>query len=322
MQYLDYYKVLGVDRKATGKEIKSAYRKLARKYHPDVNKNDPKAEARFKEINEAYEVLSDPGKRERYDQIGPDFANFRPGAPAGPGGGPTWNVDADDLGGFSEFFRTIFGGGGGAGGGRVHVRSGPRGGVGEGWGDLEDLFAQGTRGRGPAPGRDAETAIDLTLEDVLRGATRKIEVQHPDARRTVEVKIPAGVRDGSRVRVAGEGGAGEAGGPRGDLYLRVHVLPHAVFERRGDDLAVTVSVPLTTAVLGGEAQVPTLDGPLGVKVPAGSRPGRVLRLRSHGLPRLEGGARGDVLATLAIDLPATLGARERELFEELRRLGH
>ena len=137
------------------------------------------------------------------------------------------------------------------------------------------------------------------------------------------MKIPAGVRDGSRVRVAGEGGPGGRGGARGDLYLRVKVIPHPLFERKGEDLQVAVTVPLTTAVLGGEVSVPTLDGPLGIKVPPGSRPGRVFRLRNHGLPRLEpGGGRGDVLATLGVDLPTTMGDRERELFEELRRLGH
>jgi DnaJ-class molecular chaperone len=328
VDYKDYYKILGVPRSATDKEIKAAYRKLARKHHPDVNKNDPKAEARFKEINEANEVLSDPAKRQRYDALGSDWASFRPGAgqgagPGGPGGaGGTYTVDfgGEDFGGFSDFFRTIFGGGFGGAGGGARAAGGARGAGGGagGFGGYEDVFRQG-----PAAGQDVETPVELTLEEVLRGTTRTLQIADGGRSRKVEVKIPPGVRDGSRVRVAGEGGHGAQGGPRGDLYLRVKTIPHPLFERKGEDLQVRVTVPLTTAVLGGEVSVPTLDGPLGIKVPPGSRPGRVFRLRNHGLPRLEpGGGRGDVLATLNVELPARVGDREKELFEELRKLGH
>jgi DnaJ-class molecular chaperone len=325
MDYKDYYKILGVDRKATEKEIKSAYRKLARKHHPDVNKNDAKAEARFKEVNEAYEVLSDPAKRRRYDQIGPDFANFRPGAGCPGGGRTTVNVSPEDMAGFSEFFRTIFGGGGGG----FEGGSGPFRGArvrtsgGRGWEDLGDLFGRGGGPSAPEPGQDFETGIELTLDEVLRGTTKVLQLSDAEGGRArrVEVKIPPGVRDGQKVRVAGEGGEGLAGAARGDLYLRVHVLPHPVFERKGDDLSVGFTVPLTTAVLGGEAQVPTLDGPVSIKVPAGSKAGRVFRLRNHGLPKREGGGRSDLLATLNVELPGTLSPREAELFEELRRLG-
>ena len=309
VDYKDYYKILGVPKTATEKEIKAAFRKLARKHHPDVNKGDAKAEAKFKEINEANEVLSDPEKRKRYDHLGSDWASYgrTAGGPrAGRGGGVRVEYGGEDVGGFSDFFKTIFGGGaGGFGGG-----GGQEGG-------FEEIF-----GRGAAPaGQDLETTVELTLDEVLRGATRTIQIGEGKDARKVEVKIPPGRRDGSRVRVAGEG-AGRGGGPRGHLYLRVKVLPHPVFERKGDDLAVSVAVPLTTAVLGGEVTVPTLDGPLGIKVPAGSRPGRVFRLRNHGLPKLEGGGRGDILATLGVDLPgADLTPREREVFEELRKLG-
>ena len=299
VDFKDYYKILGVAKNATDKEIKAAFRKLARKYHPDVNKGDPKAEARFKEINEANEVLSDAEKRQRYDHLGPDWASHRSG-PA-PGGGGRVNVDfgGQDMGGFSDFFRTVFGGA--AGGGQ---------------GGFEDMFGRA------AAGQDVEGTVDLTLDDVLRGTSRKVQVGEEGAeRRTVEVKIPPGVRDGSRVRAVGEGGAGR-GGRRGDLYLRVRLVPHPLFERKDDDLATHVTVPLTTAVLGGEAEVPTLDGPLGIKVPPGSRPGRVFRLRNHGLPKRQGDGRGDLLATLAVALPQTIGEREKEIFEELRTLGH
>jgi curved DNA-binding protein len=318
MEYKDYYKILGVPKHATEKEIKAAYRKAARKHHPDVNKGDPKSEARFKEINEANEVLSDPEKRKRYDALGPDWqSQFRPGAGAGRAGsrGGTVEVDfGDDAGGFSDFFRTIFGGGGGFGGDREGGFGGFRTSSG---GGFEEIF--GRAGREPA-GQDVEGAVDLTLEEVARGTTRTVKVGEGPSARTVEVKIPAGVREGSRVRVAGEGG-GAPGGPRGDLYLRVRTRPHPHFERKGDDLETKLSVPLTTAVLGGEVQVPTLEGPVGIKVPPGSPAGRTFRLRGKGLPRLDAPGRGDILANLNVDLPRDLSPREKEVFEELKRLG-
>jgi curved DNA-binding protein len=219
-------------------------------------------------------------------------------------------IDFEDLGGsgFSDFFKTFFGGAAGFGGGSPFGGASPFGG-GAGFGG-ED--AQ----RGAS---DAEGEVELTLSEVLHGTTREVAME--GSKRRVEVKIPPGVRDGSRVRVAGEGGR-SAGGRRGDLYLRVRIAPDPTFERRGDDLATAVRVPLTAAVLGGEAQVTTLEGPVGIKVPAGTPAGQVFRLRGHGLPRLgEKGARGDLLATLAVELPRSLTPRQKELFEELQRSG-
>ena len=319
MEYKDYYKTLGVGKNATNKEIKAAFRKLARKYHPDVNKGDKKAEARFKEINEANAVLSDPEKRRRYDTLGPDFANYRAPAGARPGaGGGGVHVDfGGDAGGFSDFFRTIFGGGFGGGGAATGGQQ-----TGGGSFDFEELFGRaGARGGRQPVGQDVEGAVDLTLEEVLRGSVRSVKMEGQGDARTVEVKIPPGIREGSRVRAAGEGGG--RSGARGDLYLKVHVLPHAQFERKGDDLHVTFTVPLTTPVLGGEAEVPTLEGPRGIKVPAGSRVGRTFRLRGQGLPRLESpGERGDLMAQLQVDLPGETSDEARRLFEELRRLGY
>jgi DnaJ-class molecular chaperone len=320
VDYKDYYKILGVPKTATDKEIKAAFRKLARKHHPDVNKGDTTAEAKFKEINEANEVLSDPEKRRRYDQLGSDWASYGrsaggPRASRGGPGGVRVEYGGEDIGGFSDFFKTIFGGGGGFGGG-----TGGFGGAGGGAQDasFEELFGRAARQQEPP--QDLETTVELTLDEVLRGTKRAVQIGEGRDARKVEVRIPPGVRDGSRVRAAGEGGGRT--GSRGHLYMRVKVLPHTIFERKGDDLAVSVAVPLTTAVLGGEVQVPTLDGPLGIKVPAGSRVGRVFRLRNHGLPKLEGGGRGDVLATLGVELPgAEISDREREIFEELRKLG-
>lgn len=303
MEYKDYYKILGVAKGASEKEIKAAYRRLARKHHPDMNPNNKEAEARFKEIAEAYDVLSDKEKRRRYDELGQNWSAFGAGRqPQGWPGGV--RVDFEDLGGgggFSDFFKTFFGGAGGFGGAEGF----------SGFGSAEDALRQSS---------DAEADVDLTLSEVLRGTTR--EVSTPGAKRRVEVRIPPGVREGSRVRVAGEGGSGGRGGRRGDLYLRVRVAPDPTFERRGDDLATTLRVPLTAAVLGGEADVTTLEGKVGIKIPPGTPAGQVFRLRGHGLPRLgSAGARGDLLATLAVDLPRTLTARQKELFEELRRSG-
>jgi DnaJ-class molecular chaperone len=299
IEYKDYYKILGVAKGASEKEIKAAYRRLARKFHPDVNQGDAKAEARFKEINEANEVLSDAGKRKRYDELGSDWARYQTVPGPGPFGGGRVRVDTSGFGGdFSDFFRTFFTGGFGGGS--------PAG-------FETDL--------GGGHGSDVEHDLELTLEEVAKGTTRLLGLGEPGAKsqRKVEVKIPAGVREGSRVRVAGEGGGG--GRKKGDLYLRIRIAPHPLFERRGEDLLTAVSVPLTTAVLGGEASVPTLEGPVGIKVPPGTGTGRTFRLRGHGLRRLEGGDRGDVLATLAVEVPKELSKREKELFEELKTLG-
>jgi curved DNA-binding protein len=300
IEYKDYYKILGVAKGATEKEIKAAYRKLARKHHPDMNQGNPKAEARFKEIGEAYEVLSDPEKRKRYDALGANWNSYRqaPGPGPWPGGGEV-RVDFGDLGGagFSDFFRTFFGGAGVSG-----FESGSG----------EELF--GSRG-------DTEHEVVLTLEEVLNGASRAVQLGPPSARRRVEVRIPPGLREGSRVRVPGEG-TGAPGRRRGDLYLRVRIAPHATFERKGEDLQASLKVALTTAVLGGEAQVPTLEGPVGIKIPPGTGIGQTFRLRGKGLPRPDAdGGRGDILATISVDLPKRLSPRERELFEELKRLG-
>lgn len=309
MEYKDYYKVLGVKKDASAKEIKAAYRKLARKYHPDVNAGDEKAEARFKEVNEAHEVLGDSEKRQKYDQLGSNWEAFSRGAPGAgagwPGGG--FRVQYEDLGGgggggFSDFFRTFFGGGGFGGGGFDPG----------GFGGAGDYYQ---------PPSDAEGSVTLTLLEVLQGTTREVAVGDGANRRRVEVRIPRGVKEGSRVRVAGAGGAGSRG-ERGNLYLKVRLASDPRFERKGDDLLTEVVVPLTVAVLGGEADVATLEGPVGIKIPEGTPVGRVFRLKGKGLPRLgEEASRGDVLATLAVELPSKLTPRQQELFEELRTSG-
>jgi curved DNA-binding protein len=287
--FRDYYEVLGVPRGAGDQEIRSAYRKLAREYHPDVNK-DPGAEDRFKEISEAYEVLRDPEKREKYERLG---ENWKAGEDVSGAGGFSGGFDGGNGqgfgadGGFSDFFESFFGG------------------------------RQGGSSRGfegfSMRGGDQEATLEVTLEEVARGGKRKISLGDG---RDFEVQIPPGVRDGQKIRLAGQGGAGASGGPAGDLYLRVRIKPDPRFRREGDDLVVEVSVAPWEAALGATVPVPTLHGSVKVKVPAGSSSGRRLRLRGEGMPG-SGGRKGDLHASVRIVVPKKLGKRERELFEEL-----
>lgn len=315
MEYKDYYEILGVDRNASQKDIKKAYRRLARKYHPDVNPGDKEAEEHFKEINEAQEVLTDSEKRRKYDQLGASWQQWqRTGRdPSGfdwsqwfagaPGGGRVHVQygDASDLfgdmfgGGFSDFFEAIFGGMG---------RQGP-----QAW--------AGTRQAGPRRGQDYEQPVEISLEEASSGTRRVLE---KDGRR-IEVKIPAGVKTGSKVRIAGEGAPGIGGGATGDLYLKVTVLPHKVFERKGDDLYCEVPVDLYTAILGGETNVPTLKGTVSLKIPPETQGGRTFRLKGQGMPLLrDSNKRGDLYAKVKVVLPESLSAREKALFKELAQM--
>lgn len=315
MDFKDYYTTLGIAKTATEKEIKQAFRKLARKYHPDVNPGDKGAEAKFKEVNEANEVLSDPAKRKKYDELGANwraYENAPPnagGQPFGQGAGGFHTMSQEDMadlfGGdspFSDFFTTFFGGMGGQ-----EPQGGPR----------------GSRGRPRArKGQDVEHPFELDLEDALRGSVQRLQLRHDGHSRSVEVRIPAGVTDGSRVRVAGEGGRGSGSAPSGDLFLRVHLKPHPVFEVKGRDVYTKTRVPVTTAVLGGEVDVVTPESKtLRLKVPAGTSSGQRFRLRGHGLPSVgKPDDRGDLYANVEVDIPKALGSEERALYEQLRSL--
>jgi curved DNA-binding protein len=334
MEFKDYYQTLGVAKSASEKEIKQAFRKLARKLHPDVNPGDKSAESKFKEINEAYEVLGDKEKRHKYDELGANWRMYEQaqqqgyGAPGaspfgfgGQGGQDAWTINMGGPGGgyrtmteeemhelfgnedpFSDFFRTFFGGGSpreGAGGrprsGRAAARS--------------------------QKGRDIEHVVELTLEEAYHGATRRISIKEDGHARTVDVRIPPGVKDGSRVRAAGEGSAGANGGVSGDLYLRVSVKPHVVFERKANDLQTKIAVPVTTAVLGGEAQVPTITGSVRLKIPEGTQNGQVFRLKAHGMPQIgKADERGDLYATVEVQLPRALTKEQRQHYEALHKL--
>ncbi len=318
----DYYSILGVNRNASERDIKQAYRKLARKHHPDVNPGNKEAEAKFKEINEAYEVLSNKDKRQKYDQFGDQwqygdqFTQARQQTPfwdfSQSGGAQRFHFEEADLG-------SLFG----------------------------DLFG-GTRSRRVRPrrGQDIEHPVEVTLEEAYHGTKRTIALQTEEpcsgcngtgriqnlpcstcrgsglvySVKRIEVKIPPGVKDGSRVRVAGKGGAGYAGGVPGNLYLLVSVKPHQLFERRGDNLYVETAVPLVVAILGGEIQVPTLKGKLALKIPPETQNGRSFRLTGQGMPHLGNSSYGDLLAKVKVILPTNLSPQEKELFKQLGQL--
>jgi curved DNA-binding protein len=298
LDYKDYYAILGVKKDAPEDEIQKAYRKLARKFHPDVNKA-PEAETKFKEIGEAYEVLKDPDKRQKYDQYGsawkraqqtggtpPGWEGFDFGQGGGFGGG---------SGDFSTFFDMLFGG----------ARQGARGGRGAGF--------QGFGGGGG----DTEATISLSLEEAVRGGKREITLSDPNTgqRKTLSVRIPEGVRAGQRIRLSGQGQPG-MNGQAGDLYLKIEVEPDPRYKVDGANLQTTVAVTPWEAALGVDAEVQTLDGPVRVKIPAGSSTGRKIRLRGRGLPQANGD-KGDLLAEIRIVVPEKLSERERELFEQL-----
>jgi len=319
----DYYQILGVSRNASEKEIKQAYRRLARQYHPDLNPGDKTAEAKFKEINAAYEVLSDPEKRRKYDQFGDQWEYAEQFAKAEGPGRARWGFDKagtafeyGDLADLSDIFSRFF---------------------------ADSGIDFGIR-RGPQRGQDAEFPIEVSLEEAYHGSTRVIQVESQEpctscqgtgrvgnricticngaGRRSIpkrlEVKIPKGVRDGSRIRIAGEGGPGYGGGSKGDLYLVVKLLPHRLFERKGDDLYTEVAVPLVTAMLGGEVTLPTLNGNVSLKIPPETQNGKVFRLAGKGMPRLGNSDYGNMFAKVKVVLPTKLTDEERKLFEKLK----
>lgn len=347
IDFKDYYQTLGIERSATDADIKAAFRKQARKHHPDVNPGDPGAEERFKEVNEAYEVLSDPDKRKLYDRYGEEWQRYREAgytgdepAASGRRGAPedfgTWftgssggftSSDYRSTGDHSDFFETLFGSfGGGRRGAETFTRSTPR----------------------PRRGQDIEAAVEVTFDEAFRGTTRRFDIQAEEVCptcqgtglvrnticptcdgagfvpriKTIEVKIPAGVANGSRIRVSGQGGAGEAGGPNGDVYLIVSVADDKRFVREGDNLRTDVEVPLFTALLGGKVQVTTPTGRVELTIPPETQQGKVFRLRGQGMPKLKSktGERGDLLARAHVVLPTNLTDEERQLLQKLRDL--
>jgi molecular chaperone DnaJ len=324
----DYYQLLGLPRNATDKDIKRAFRQLARKYHPDVNPGSKTAEAKFKEMNEAYEVLSDPENRRKYDKYGDQWqhadelekATAQRSQWSRPGRGGFTEYEYEEAEDMGSIFDNLFRG-----------------------------FNHGGAGSAPqfAKPRSVHNTIEVTLEEAYNSASRTFQLQTEDlcptcggsgqgvqrgsvcaacggAGRTarikrLEVKIPAGVTDGSKIRLAGEGPAGR-GGVKGDLYLVVKMLPHKLFERKEDDLYLEVAVPLTTVILGGEVEMPLLKGRLALKIPPETQNGNVFRLSGKGMPHLGTSAHGDLFARIKVDLPTKLTAKEKQLFEQLKTL--
>jgi len=320
MEYKDYYRILGVGRDAEQDEIRKAYRSLARKYHPDVNPGDKAAEERFKEINEAYEVLRDAEKRAKYDQLGADWQRYQqmggdPGGfdwsqwfgqgQAGPRGQRVYttdNIDMDDLfgqGGFSDFFQHIFGGGARMGGANPYMA-----------GRTHRTIAR--------DGRNLEQPVEISLEEAYHGCSRIMEMG--DGRR-LEVTIPPGVATGSRVRMAGEGEPGRDGGRSGDILLRITVREHPRFRRKGDDLYTELPVDLYKLVLGGTVAVNTIKGRVELSIPPETKAGQSFRLRGQGMPHLRNPSQhGDLYVEVQPIIPQGLTEREQELFGELRAL--
>ena len=330
---MDYYEVLGVSRSATQDEIKQAYRKLARKFHPDLNSGDKASEEKFKQLQLAYEVLSNAEDRKLYDQYGENWRAVKAGAgvppPESGGRQTTWGTGPSSKG--FDFNDFEFGG----------FRSGT-----SGFDIFEEIFSRGTgRSRASERGRDVEAELDLSLEDAHKGGRHSLQMQTAETcptcggtgvkdnqvcptcggvgqvvrPKTIEVNIPAGVRDGSTVRLAGQGGAGSNGSPAGDLYLHIRLRPHPLFSVHGDDLEVELPIAPWEAVLGAKVTVPTIDGRVELTVPRGAKNGQRLRLRGQGLNKRKGG-RGDEYVRLKIEVPREVRDEEKRLFDELRRV--
>ncbi len=308
LDYKDYYEILGVGRDATSEDIQKAYRKLARKFHPDVNKN-PGAEAKFKEVAEAYEVLKDGEKRSKYDQFGAAWkARAQGGAP--PPGFEEFRFDFGSGGfgtgssGFSQFFESLFG------------EAAKRGAGGRG------NWAQWTndgRGGWARPGANQEVLLRLTLDEAARGGVRELALQSPDGEtRRIRVNLPKGILPGQTVRVPGQGESGRDGGAHGDLLLRVDLAPHPDFRLEGRDLHMALDVAPWEAALGTEAEIPTLDGRVRIRIPAGTSSGRKIRVKGRGYPGGSGGDGGDLYVEIRIVVPESLSPKEKQLFGELR----
>ena len=311
LDFKDYYKVLGVEKSATAEDIKKAYRKLARKYHPDVNPNNKDAEQKFKEINEANEVLSDPEKRKKYDSLGADWKNYEQHGSSGGfdwgkysqgnGGGARYQYSEDlgDVfgnGGFSDFFENIFGGAGPSAGGRKQ---------------------QGRQQRYAAKGQDFETEMDISLYEAYHGTERILTLNGQKLR----IKVKPGIADGQNLRLAGKGGEGTNTGPNGDLFIHLHVAPDGEYKRQGNDLYKDIHIPVYKAALGGESQVAIYAGDIKLKIPAGAQNGTTLRVKSKGFP-VYGKPElfGDLYLKIIVDIPKHLTEKEKELFKELEEI--
>jgi curved DNA-binding protein len=319
----DYYTLLGVSKTATADEIKKAYRQLALKYHPDRNKGNKEAEEHFKEINEAYAVLSDQEKRRQYDMFGAEGFRQRYSQEDIFQGFDIGDVLKDFGFGTSDIFSVLFGGGGGRGRGRVRYTTygGPFGqqAPGAGGADFSDYFGRG--GGAPAQGRDTTTDLTITLEEAAKGAEKLISLQRDGKTEKIAVKIPPGIDTGKKLRVAGKGERGPGGGPTGDLYVSVNVQKHPLFTREGADISIDWEIKFSEAALGTTIEVPTLNGIKKVKIPAGASGNTKLRLKGEGMPHLQGRGKGDAYVRIVIKVPKKLSSKQKELVEGLAKEG-
>ena len=303
MDYKDYYKILGVDKKATQEEIKKAYRKLALKYHPDKNVGNKAAEEKFKEINEANEVLSDPEKREKYDALGEDWQQYNRSGQARDFNWNQWQQprgqsyqyggDSSDMfesGDFSDFFENIFGRSGGAG-------------------------ARGARTSAPRKGQDYQSNVELSLDEAFHGTSRIIQLNG----KKIRFKMNPGIRDGQTLRIKGKGAPGTNGGPAGDLFVNIHLNSHPNYQRTEDNLETSVSIDLFTAVLGGKTEIQTFTGPVNIPIPAGTQNGKTFRIKGKGMPVYgKKDISGDLYVKVNVAIPTHLTKKQKELFEELK----
>ncbi|MGF1668921.1 MAG: DnaJ C-terminal domain-containing protein [Balneolaceae bacterium] len=320
MEYKDYYKILGVDRNASQEEIKKKYRKLAAKYHPDKNPDDPTSEKKFKDLGEAYEVLKDPEKRKLYDEVGSDWKRYQQSGGkahdfnwnqyANAGRQYRTNINFEDIfggrrsgesgGSFSSFFETLFGGGDPFSGARQHQqrRSSAR-----------------THRTEPVKTRDQEVEVNISLKEAYTGTTKQFRIDGE----LVKVKIPAGIRSGKKLKLSGKGATSSTltGGKRGDLYLKINVQEGDAYQRKGSDIYYDHPIDLYTAVLGGETTVPTMDGKIKLNIPAGTSGGKLFRLKGHGMPEMKNGKKGDFYVRTNIEIPKNLSDKEKELFRKL-----
>ena len=329
MDYKDYYKVLGVEKNASQDDIKKAYRKLARKFHPDANPNNPAAEEKFKGIGEAYEVLKDPEKRSRYDQLGSNWKQFSRAGAGGqgwPGGAGqtayTYDFSGGDFGfndlgsGFSDFFEMFFGRGSNERFSSFSSRSG-RGGGSQTKQDRRSFW----RNSGAAQkGQDYQYNLTITLREAYFGTQRVINLQKGGKVRTVNIKVPKGIKDGGKIRVKGEGGSGPRGGESGDLYLLVNISPHNFFVRRDDDLYCEIPVTIKEAMFGAKIDLPTFEGRISVKLPPNTQTGKNLRVKGKGMPKLKSSEYGDLYIKIKVTLPSNLTVEQKRHLEEFAKV--